>query len=134
MHLLVGDSASLHKVMLDEDLRLFAQLSLDTNPVHSDEQFASQTRFGQRICPGMLYSSLISAVIGTKLPGPGTIYVKQTLRFLKPVFINDEITATVSVAKLLPARQMAVLSTECFNQHQVAVIRGEAIVLLPDRV
>jgi 3-hydroxybutyryl-CoA dehydratase len=132
MHLSIGDSASLQKVMLDEDLRLFAQLSLDTNPVHSDDSFASQTRFGQRICPGMLYSSLISAVIGTKLPGPGTIYVKQTLRFLKPVYINDEIIATVSVTKLLPARQMAVLSTECFNQHRVAVLRGEAVVLLPN--
>ncbi|MDF7811130.1 MaoC family dehydratase [Hymenobacter sp. YC55] len=133
MHLSIGDSASLQKVMLDEDLQLFAKLSLDTNPIHSDEQFASQTRFGRRICPGMLYSSLISAVIGTKLPGPGTIYVKQTLRFLKPVFINDEVTAIVSVAKILPSKQMAILSTKCFNQHQVAVISGEAVVLLPNQ-
>lgn len=131
MQLSVGDSATLRKEMLDADVRLFAQLSLDTNPVHLDDSFAAQTRFEQRICPGMLYSSLISAVIGTRLPGPGTIYVKQTLRFLKPVFIGDEVTAVVTVAKLLPARQMAVLTTECFNQHQVAVVRGEAIVLLP---
>ncbi|MBC8084468.1 MAG: MaoC family dehydratase, partial [Hymenobacter sp.] len=104
---------------------------LDTNPLHLDEEFAAQTRFARRICPGMLYSSLLSAVIGTQLPGPGTIYVKQTLRFLKPVFIGDEITAVVTVAKLLPARQMAILTTECFNQEQVGVVRGEAIVLYP---
>ena len=73
MRVSVGDSASLRKVMREADVRLFADLSLDTNPVHVDEEFAAKTRFGRRICPGMLYSSLISAVIGTRLPGPGTI-------------------------------------------------------------
>ena len=108
----------------------FAQLSLDDNALHLDKSSASQSQFARRICPEMLYSSLISAVIETKLLGPGTIYVKQTLRFLKPVFVGDEITAAVTITELLQDRQMAILTTECLNQDQVAVILGEAIVLL----
>lgn len=127
----VGTSARLRKTMLEADVRLFAQLSLDTNPAHLDEEFAAATRFGRRICHGMLYASLVSAVIGTQLPGPGSIYMNQTLKFHKPVFWGDEIEAVVTVTSVFPQRNVLVLDTRCFNQEGALVLSGEATILAP---
>jgi len=127
----VGDSARLRKRIMDADVQLFAQLSLDTNPAHLDEEFAATTRFGRRICHGLLYASFISAVIGTQLPGPGSIYMSQTLKFHRPVFAGDEIEAIVTVTSVLPQRAVVILTTECFNQDGVLVLSGEATILAP---
>jgi len=88
---IVGQSASLSKTITWEDIQDFARLTGDTNPLHLDEEFAIKTRFGQRVAHGMLIAALISAVIGTQLPGPGTIYINQMLQFVAPVFIGDTI-------------------------------------------
>ena len=129
MPLAPGDAASLRKTITDADVQQFAALSGDANPLHLDEAYAQNARFGQRICHGMLYASLISAVIGNQLPGPGTVYISQSLQFLKPVFRDDVITATVTVLEVV--RQQARLRTDCHNQHGVLVLTGEARVLLP---
>ncbi len=131
MLLAPGDTAALSKTITDADVRQFAALSLDANPLHLDEAYARQARFGQRICHGMLYGALVSAVIGNQLPGPGTIYISQNFQFLKPVFRGDTITATVTVTMVETARRQAVLRTDCHNQHGVLVLAGEARVLLP---
>lgn len=127
----VGDSARLRKTMVEADVRLFAQLSLDTNPAHLDEEFAAESRFGRRICHGLLYGSLVSAVIGTKLPGPGSIYMNQSFKFHRPVYWGDEIEAVVTVTSAFPQRNVVVLSTECFNQDGALVLSCEATVLAP---
>src|SRR5579875_644958 len=93
----IGQTASLAKTITEADIVLFAAVSLDTNPVHLDEETASQTRFGGRIAHGMLSAGLISAVLGTRLAGPGTIYMGQTLRFRAPVKIGDTVTATAEI-------------------------------------
>jgi 3-hydroxybutyryl-CoA dehydratase len=131
MPLAPGDTASLSKTITDADVQQFAALSLDTNPLHLDADYARQSRFGQRISHGMLYGALVSAVIGTQLPGPGTIYISQSFTFLKPVFREDVITATVTVTAVEAARRQAVLRTDCHNQHGALVLTGEARVLLP---
>ncbi|WP_310391670.1 MaoC family dehydratase [Hymenobacter sp.] len=131
MPLALGDTASLRKTITDADVRQFAELSLDSNPLHLDEEYAARSRFGQRISHGLLYGALVSAVIGTRLPGPGTIYLSQNFHFLKPVFRNDVITATVTVTAVETARRQATLRTDCHNQHGTLVLTGEARVLLP---
>src|SRR5690348_12804241 len=95
-----GMTASVAKTVVDSDIRNFADASGDHNPVHLDEDYAKTTRFGKRIAHGMLSASFISTVLGTKLPGPGTIYLEQTLQFCRPVFIGDTITATVTVTRV----------------------------------
>ncbi|MCC3159401.1 MaoC family dehydratase [Hymenobacter sp. 15J16-1T3B] len=127
----LGASARLTQPITFEDVQAFARLSLDVNPLHLDEEYARQARFGRRICHGMLYASFISAVIGNELPGPGSIYVSQTLKFLKPVFAGDVITAVVTVTGLQPERHLVTLRTECVNQDAVVVLTGEAIILAP---
>ena len=128
----IGDTAHLSKTVTDADVRQFAALSLDVNPLHLDEEYASQSRFGQRISHGMLYASLISAVIGNQLPGPGTIYLSQSLQFLKPVFRGDTVTATVTVTAVDAPRRQATLRTDCHNQHGRLVLTGEARVLVDE--
>ncbi|HRX14015.1 MAG TPA: MaoC family dehydratase [Eubacteriales bacterium] len=124
----VGQKASLVKTFTDEDVRTFAKISLDTNPLHLSDEYAKTTIFGQRIVHGMLTSSLISAVIANKLPGEGTIYLGQELRFLAPVLLNDTITAEVEVAELREDKKIAKLNTVCTNQDGKQVITGVATV------
>ena len=130
MNLNVGDTASITRTITDADIRAFAELSGDRNPVHLDEAFANKTRFGRRIAYGMLGASLISAVLGTKLPGEGSIYLSQTLQFLGPVYIDDTITARVTVTKVRDDKSIVTLETVCENQHGETLIRGEAVVLV----
>lgn len=127
-----GMSAVLSKTVTEADLVLFAGVSMDTNPLHLDEQYASSTRFGGRIAHGMLGASLISAVFGTKLPGPGAIYVSQNLRFKAPVRIGDTLVATVTATELEPERRRVGFSTRV-TVGDTVVIDGEAVLMLPSR-
>lgn len=128
----VGQSASLAKTITEADILLFSAVSMDTNPVHLDEDAAKATPFGGRIAHGMLSAGLISAVLGTRLPGPGTIYLGQNLKFRAPVRIGDTVTATASVTALDPLRRRATLRTTCTVAGK-PVIEGEATVLVPAR-
>ena len=126
-----GQIAELSKTYSEEDIIAFANASGDHNPVHLDEQYAASTSFGRRIAHGMLVAGLISAVLGTTLPGPGTIYLGQNMKFKAPVFIDDMITARVEVLSVREDRPIATLSTNCYNQEGKLVIEGEAVVMLP---
>jgi 3-hydroxybutyryl-CoA dehydratase len=128
----VGITRSLRKVITEQDLELFGQVSTDRNPVHFDEVYAKDTLFEGRIAHGMLTASLISAIIGEQLPGHGTIYLSQSLKFLAPVRIGDEVHAQVSVTDILHAKRRAKLSCKC-NVGNTVVLKGDAEVLAPSR-
>lgn len=125
----IGDYASLSKTFTDEDVRAFATISGDQNPVHLDDEYAATTPFKKRIAHGMLTAGLISAILGTQLPGEGTIYLSQTINFKAPVYLDETITATVTVIKLHERRPIATLETVCKNQDGVVVLNGEAVVM-----
>ena len=124
-----GDRASRTTSISDEMIRLFAELSGDTNPVHLDDSYAAGTRFGRRIAHGMIAAGLISAVLANDLPGPGTVYLSQTLQFKSPVFPGDVITTTVEVKSVRPDKPIVTLITVCRNQSDAVVLEGEAVVL-----
>ena len=128
----VGQTASLGKTITEADILMFAAVSMDTNPVHLNAEVAAGSVFKQRIAHGMLSAGLISAVLGTQLPGPGTIYMGQTLRFRAPVKIGDTVTATAEVTALDPEKKRVTLKTVCTVAGKV-VIEGEATVLAPSR-
>ncbi|MBM3524693.1 MAG: MaoC family dehydratase [Alphaproteobacteria bacterium] len=128
----IGQSASFAKTVTEADIVLFAGVSGDTNPVHLDADYAAGTLFKGRIAHGMLSAGFISTVLGTRLPGPGTIYLGQTLRFKAPVRIGDTVTATVEVATLDAEKKRAVLKTTCTVAGK-PVIEGEATVMVPAR-
>jgi acyl dehydratase len=125
----VGDVAEVTYTVTAETIREFVTASGDDNPIHSDEAFAAGTRFGRVIAPGMLTGSFVSSVIGTRLPGPGTIYLSQSFRFLRPVYVGDRVTARVEVVERLPERNRLRLRTTCANQHGELLLEGEAWVL-----
>jgi 3-hydroxybutyryl-CoA dehydratase len=128
----VGDSAEITRTVTEAVIEAFAAVSTDSNPVHLDAAYAEGTIFKGRIAHGMLSGAYISAVIGMQLPGPGTIYLSQSLRFRRPVRPGDEVTARVTVEALDPKRGEVTLSTVC----EVAgkrVVEGEAVVLAPRR-
>ena len=127
----IGDVASISKVVTDNDVRTFAEISGDHNPVHLDEAYAATTVFGRRIAHGSLTGALISAVIGQALPGPGSIYLSQTYSFKAPVYIGDEITARVEVIAYREDKRITKLKTEVFNQSGALVLDGEAVVIAP---
>ncbi len=126
----VGDTAEVRKTFTEEDIFLFAGITGDRNPIHISQDFAAKTIFGGRIAHGILTAGLISAAIGMKLPGPGCLYVSQTLNFLKPVRIGDEITARVEIVEVISERRLR-LRTQCINQRSEVVLDGEAIILPP---
>jgi acyl dehydratase len=128
-----GDSAEITKTIEQADVDAFADLTGDHNPVHVDEEFAKTTHFGRRIAHGMLTASLISSVLANKLPGEGSVYLGQTLKFVAPVFPGDTITARVTVKEIRADKPIVKLETICINQHDEIVIRGEATVLATDR-
>jgi 3-hydroxybutyryl-CoA dehydratase len=128
----VGMSAMFGKTVTEADIVAYAGVSGDTNPIHLHDGFARTTRFGQRIAHGMLSGSFISAVIGTKLPGPGSIYVSQTMNFMAPVLIGETITAVATVTAIDERRRRVTLKTQCLNGDKV-VIDGEAQILVPRR-
>lgn len=128
----IGQSAMFGRTVTEADIAAFAGVSGDTNPIHLHDGFARSTRFGQRIAHGMLSGSFISTVIGTKLPGPGAVYVSQTMNFMAPVIIGDTITAVATITAIDDKRRRVTLRTQCLNGDKV-VIDGEAVVLVPRR-
>lgn len=128
--LAVGMSRHLSKTVTDDDIRLFAQVSTDRNPVHLDEDYARETIFSGRIAHGMLTASLISAVIGEQLPGHGTVYLGQSLKFLAPVRPGDRVEARVTVQTIDHQRRRATLACVCLVD-ETPVLSGEAQVLVP---
>jgi acyl dehydratase len=124
----VGDAAELVRRVEMADIRGFVEAVGDHNPIHADAQFAARTPFGEPIAPGVFTAGLISAVIGTQLPGPGAIYLSQSLKFLRPVKMGDTITACVEVVEIVGARDRIRLATVCRNQRGEDVLTGEAWV------
>ena len=128
----LGMTETYTKTVKSTDVIGFAELSGDRNPIHLSEHFAARTPFRGRIAHGLYTASLLSAVIGTRLPGPGAIYISQTLNFLSPVKIGDTVEATVEVIELIPERQRVRLSCICMV-GDVTVLKGEAWVKVPRR-
>lgn len=127
----IGDQASVTKTVTETDVYLFAGITGDLNPAHIDEVSAGQSRFGGRIAHGILGAGFISAVLGMKLPGPGTIYMGQELKFTRPVYIGDTITATCTVNEIKAEKNIVKLETVCTNQSGEVVITGMATAMPP---
>ncbi|WP_420342022.1 MaoC family dehydratase [Paenirhodobacter sp.] len=128
----IGMSRELTKQISDRDITLFAEISTDHNPVHLDEDYAKATPFKGRIAHGILTAALISAVIGNQLPGQGTIYLEQSLKFRRPVRPGDSVRAVVTVKAIDPERGRVTLETSCFVGDTMVLV-GEALVLAPSR-
>lgn len=128
--LTIGMTDSYSKTITETDIVDFARISGDTNPLHLSEEFARTTRFKSRISHGILTASLISTVIGTRLPGPGSIYITQMLRFKAPVRIGDKATASVTVKQLIPEKKIVELKTIC-KVSGIVVLDGEATAIVP---
>ena len=129
----VGDAAEMAKTVTESDIALFAGVTGDFNPVHVDAVAAERSMFGGRIAHGMLSAGFISAVLGMRLPGPGSVYLSQTLRFTKPVRIGDTVTARVEVLEVIAAKRRVRLATTCRNQRGETVVDGEAVVMIEQR-
>src|SRR5579872_5504300 len=127
-----GQSASRTHLVSAADVEAFARVTGDQNPVHLDDAYAAGTRFGRRIAHGMLAVSYLSAILGTQFPGPGTIYLSQSVSFLAPVYLGDSVTATVTVSKFRAEKGVLTLVTQCTNQDGVKVVDGQAVVLVTD--
>lgn len=127
-----GDTAAFTKTIAEHDVYAYAGITGDFNPVHINAVYAAGTMFNKRIVHGMLYAGFISTVLGTQLPGPGAIYVSQQLRFLKPVYIGDTITAEVEAAECDTEKNRVRFITRCINQDGTLVAEGESL-LMPRR-
>lgn len=126
----IGEKATISRSYTEEDVELFIQVSQDHNPIHSSELYAKTTRFKSRIVPGLLTASMISGVLGTKLPGYGTIYLGQELRFTRPVYFGDNLLCEVEVIEKIDAKKIIILDTKIKNQNNELVITGKATVML----
>jgi acyl dehydratase len=127
----VGDKSSVSKTFSEGDVQLFSDLSLDKNPLHLDSAYAEGSIFGRQIVHGMLVASLFSAILGTILPGEGSIYLGQTLNFKAPIYLGDNITATVEIIKIREDKPIYTLATIAVNDEGTVVINGEAVVKVP---
>ena len=127
----IGLSAEYSRTISDRDVRSFAEITGDFNPVHVDDEAAAKTRFGGRIAHGMLSAGIISSAIANTLPGPGSIYLAQTLKFTAPVRLDDTITVTLTVLELLSKNRVR-LSTVCSNQRGETIVEGEATLLMDE--
>ncbi|MBA7572365.1 (R)-specific enoyl-CoA hydratase [subsurface metagenome] len=130
-NLKVGDNAEFTKTVSETDIYLYAGVSGDFNPAHINEEYAKKTFFKARIAHGMLSAGFISTVIGMKLPGPGTVYLDQSLKFMAPVRIGDTITARAEIVEIMAKKNKVRLKTTCANQDGITVLEGEAIVSPP---
>lgn len=130
--LTVGMSAVYAKTITDADIVVFAGISGDNNPVHLNDEYAAQTMFKTRIAHGMLSAGFISTVLGTKLPGPGAIYISQNLKFKAPVRVGDTVVARATVTEIVPEKKRVTLKTVC-SVGSTVVIDGEAMVMVPSR-
>lgn len=129
----VGNKAGIQKTITETDIILFAGVSTDQNPAHINEEYAKKTFFKKRIAHGALSSSLVSAVLGMKLPGAGTIYVSQLSKFMAPVYIGDTLTAYVEAKEVIKEKNRVVFRTWCENQDGKVVMDGEAVVMPPKK-
>lgn len=127
----INESFESKKLITDEMIQKFAEATGDFNPIHLDEDFASATPFKKRIAHGVLSAGIISGVLGMQFPGVGTIYMSQTLKFMRPVFIGDEITVRLTVLEKNVEKNRLLLETVCENQNGDAVLKGEALVMPP---
>lgn len=127
----VGQKASISRTYTRADVEYFADLSGDYNPLHLDETYAKNTRFGKPILHGLLTASLLSGLLGNRLPGHGCVYLGQTIRFVKPVYAGDTITANAEVIEYIPEKGFIRLKTFCCNQNGETVLEGEAAMLVP---
>lgn len=127
----LGEKADFSKTVSEADVYLFAGITGDFNPAHINEAYARNTPFKSRIAHGMLVAGFVSNVIGTRLPGPGTIYIQQELKFLAPVYIGDTISARAEVVELVQEKKRVRLKTTCVNQEGKSVLEGEALVSPP---
>lgn len=126
----IGQSYEMSRVFTQQDVMDFAKLSYDMNPLHMNAEFAKTTQFGQLIVPGFLTASLFSAIIGTKFPGFGSIYLSQNMSFWRPVYPDRQVTAVVRVKELYPEKQRAMLETCCYDENHELLIGGTALVKL----
>jgi acyl dehydratase len=124
----IGDKASVTKVFTDEDVRRFADISLDANPIHLYDDYAAKSMFGQRVVHGMLVGSLFSGILGMHLPGEGTIALNISMSWKRPVFIGDEITATVEISNVRDDKPIVTTKLSATNAKGEVVIEGEAVV------
>ncbi len=132
MDLKIGDKFSTSKQITDAVVRAFAELSGDYNPIHLDEEFAKTTRFGRRIAHGMISGALISAVLGNEFKERKIVYLSQTMKFIAPVFLDDTVTATATVAQIREDKNIVTVETVCTNQNGETVVTGEGkIMILP---
>lgn len=129
--LTVGDTASISRAFTEEDVRLYADLSTDHNPVHLDANFAASTQFGQCIVHGMLVGSLFSALLGEQLPGHGSIYMSQNLQFKAPVYLDMQVTVTVKITAIRADKPVVTLQTTCEDVQGKLLVTGEAIMYVP---
>lgn len=127
----IGMSYSMSNSFSSDEVAAFSKLSMDTNPLHIDAGYAEKSLFGKRIVHGFLAASLFSAIIGTKFPGEGSIYLNQTMSFLRPVFHDQLVTATVTVKELFPEKHRVLLETVCKDESGLVLITGTALVKLP---
>lgn len=127
----IGQTATYSKIVRELDIQLFAAVSGDVNPIHLDASFAGSTSFGERIAHGMLTASFISAALAMELPGPGCIFVEQSLKFRLPVKIGDEITIELEVVDKRDRRQMVTVDCKAYNQHRKLVLSGTSVVIAP---
>ena len=126
----VGEQARLTKTVTESDVATFAELIGDHNPIHTDDEYARNSRFGRRVAHGIFTGGLISAVLGNHLPGPGAIYLSQQLEFLAPVFIGDTITAVVEVTSWRPEKRIITFKTDAYNQEEKQVVTGQSVLLV----
>lgn len=126
----VGERASFTKTVSEEDVNAFAELIGDFNPLHVDEEYARESRFGGRIAHGVFTTGVVSAALGNELPGPGGIYLSQQIEFRAPVYLGDTITATVEVISWRPDKRIITLKTDVYNQDEKQVATGEAVLLV----
>lgn len=127
----IGQSAAMHRTLAAKDLQTFAYVSGDVNPIHLDEDYAKSTQFKQVIAHGMWSAGLISSVLGTQLPGVGTVYLGQSLSFRRPVYLGDTLTTTVTVKSKNQEKKRVILDCVVTNQDDKVVVKGEAEVMAP---
>ena len=124
----IGDKATLKKAFTESEVESFVKMSLDDNPIHIDREYAETTVFGQPIVHGILVASLLSGLMGGKFPGHGTVYLGQTLRFMSPVYVDEEVEATVEVVKIREDKPIITLKTQCVKSDGTIALEGEAVV------
>ncbi len=130
----IGEKAYFSKTLSETDLHLFCGISGDFNPLHVDKMYSSKSLFKERVVHGLLVASLISNVLGMRLPGPGTVYVSQNLKFRAPAYVGDTITVMIEILEKIPEKKHLIVKTTCMNQEERIVIDGEAEVLFdPDQ-